>query len=51
MKKKNSSMRQNIWEYNAKIREALVDCAFTTEQLQGGRSLTASICVSVHTKT
>ena len=48
-------MRQNIWECNAKIREALVDRAFTTEQLQGGRELTANmrrcvICMSVHTE-
>jgi len=44
-------MLQNICECNAKIREALVDHAFTTEQLQSGISLTASICVSVHTET
>jgi len=43
-------MRQNIWDCNAKIHEALVDRGFTTEQLQVGRTLTAIISVSVHTE-
>jgi len=41
-------MRQNTWECNAKTREELVDRGFTTEQLQGGRAVTASICVPSH---
>jgi hypothetical protein len=44
-------MRQNIWQCNAKIRETLIAGGFNTEQLQGGKALTASICVSVHTET